>query len=134
MSLWYSFCIILVKKESKLDDIVLFCLNPLKLKSIFQFLIDTLLSLYVSDYLMNIVISINSARKGIAPPLHVDLYWHQWQLTTSIDTVLLSIMAIGTLRNETERNGTSYEVPDRELIFKQIKLRNILIRWPIHLS
>ena len=28
----------------------------------------------------------------------------------------------------TERNGTSYEVPDRELIFKQIKLRNILIR------
>ena len=33
-----------------------------------------------------------------------------------------------TERNETERNGTSYEVPDRERIFKQIKLRNILIR------
>ena len=47
--------------------------------------------------------------------------------------------AIGTLRNETERNGTSYEVPDRELIFKQIekyfdKMTNTFILMNIELN
>ena len=39
----------LVKKQTKLTDIVLFCLNPLKLKSFFLFLTDMLLSGYILD-------------------------------------------------------------------------------------
>ena len=56
--------------------------------------------------------------------------WSLAEISILTDLVVKNeeILAIGTLRNETERNGTSYEVPDRELIFKQIKLRNILIR------
>ena len=52
-----------------MSDIVLFCLNPLKLKSTFLILIDMLLSWYISDRLMNTMIHIDSAGKGIVPPL-----------------------------------------------------------------
>ena len=60
---------ILVMKQTKLSDIVMFSLNPLKLKPYILYLIDMLLLWYLSDRLRNIMMHIDSTREGIVPPL-----------------------------------------------------------------
>ena len=68
MSLWYSFCIILVNEQTQYSDIVLFCLNPLKSsKKKFYF---WLTCNYHTKHQIAIVICIDSASVGIVPPLY----------------------------------------------------------------
>ena len=63
----YSFCIILVKKQNRSSDIVLF-----QIEIIFFSIFDWhAIILLVSDRLMNLVIHIDSARKGIVTPLTI---------------------------------------------------------------